>query len=58
MRISSPARATLHFVALVNSGITVSPYADRAPSSAQVRACVTRAVDAFLHGYGGDTDTD
>ncbi|MFF1834413.1 TetR/AcrR family transcriptional regulator [Streptomyces sp. NPDC058231] len=58
LHISSPARATLHFVALVNSEITISPYASRAPSPAQVRACVTRAVDAFLHGYGGAAGTD
>ncbi|GAQ51917.1 TetR/AcrR family transcriptional regulator [Streptomyces acidiscabies] len=46
-----PSRATAHFVALVNSEI--SPHGDP-QTPAQIHACVTRAVDAFLHGYGGN----
>ncbi|MET8829853.1 TetR/AcrR family transcriptional regulator C-terminal domain-containing protein [Streptomyces sp. NPDC004610] len=52
LHIKNPARATVHFVALVNSEITVRPYGSPELTPLQTRNCVTRGVEAFLHGYG------
>ncbi|WP_416969447.1 TetR/AcrR family transcriptional regulator [Streptomyces sp. 4F14] len=46
-RTDAPAHATAHFIALVDSEISPPQ------TPAQIDACVTRAVDAFLHGYRG-----
>jgi hypothetical protein len=54
LRVPEPARATVHFIALVTSEITIRPYGSPPLTPAQIQDCVTRAVDAFLHGYGTD----
>ncbi len=52
LRVADPARATVHFIALVTSEITIRPVGSPPPGPDEAHACVTRAVDAFLHGYG------
>ncbi|MFJ2959216.1 TetR/AcrR family transcriptional regulator [Streptomyces sp. NBC_00669] len=57
LRIPEPARATVHFIALVTSEITIRPYGSPSLSPAQVQDRVSRGVDAFLHGYGAGAPT-
>lgn len=52
LRVADPARATSHFIALVTSEITIRPYGSPSLGPERIRDCVTRAVDAFLYGYG------
>uniref|UniRef100_A0AAU2W298 TetR/AcrR family transcriptional regulator n=1 Tax=Streptomyces sp. NBC_00008 TaxID=2903610 RepID=A0AAU2W298_9ACTN len=58
LRIEDPALATLHFIALVSSEITIRPHGSPSLSPARMRECVTRAVDTFLYGYGAARGTE
>lgn len=51
LRIKEPARATVHFIALVNAEITIRAYGTAPLTDAELDVSVTLAVEAFLHGY-------
>ncbi|MHA6759455.1 TetR/AcrR family transcriptional regulator [Streptacidiphilus sp. PAMC 29251] len=53
LRFDDPARATVHFIALVSSEITIRAYGRAPLSPAQIADSITHAVTTFLHGYGG-----
>jgi AcrR family transcriptional regulator len=52
LRVGSPSRAALHFMALVTADITNRPYGAPALAGEQITEAVTSGVDAFVDGYG------
>jgi len=55
LRVGDPARAAIHFSALVTAGIPKRPYAGLPPlSEEQASDAVSAGVEAFLNGYGAD----
>jgi AcrR family transcriptional regulator len=52
LRIGSPSRATIHFMALTTAGMTTGRYGSAPLSGEQLTENVQAGVDAFLNGYG------
>jgi AcrR family transcriptional regulator len=52
LRVGSPSRAALHFMALVTADFTHRPFGAPALAEEQITDAVTFAVDAFVDGYG------
>ena len=55
LRPDDPARATVHFVALVGSEITLRAPGEAPLTPAETADSAARGVAAFLHGYDADT---